>query len=154
MEKLPEVEAARRLMKEATRWSVMKWLREKKHVRTTADQANAALDQLSVALRKNWPADLQTAYDALGEGKFSNSGKRTSAGKSSPHNGAAQLAAAKKIKEADEEAHRARMDAEKAFDEAEKKLSTAMAREGCLKAIRAWDLQEKAVLQSWEAAER
>lgn len=132
----------------------MKWLREKKHVRTTADQANAALDLLSAALRKNWPADLRSAYDALGEGKSSNSGQRTSLEKSSPHNGGAQLAAAKKIKEADEEAYRARMDAEKTFDEAEKKLSTAMAREGCLKAIRAWDLQEKAVRQSWEATAR
>ena len=46
MHKLPEVEEAKALMNEATEWSVMKWLREKKRVRKVADQANAALDKL------------------------------------------------------------------------------------------------------------
>jgi hypothetical protein len=155
VERIPEVETARQLMTEAMRWSVMKWLREKKRVRITADQANAALDQLSAALRKNWPAELRTAYDALApETESSNSGKGVSGKKSSPQNGAAQLAVARKIKEADDEAYRARMDAEKTFDEAEKKLSTARAREGCLKAVRAWELQEKAVRQAREATGR
>lgn len=52
---------------------------------------------------------------------------------------------AKKVKEADAEAYRARMDAEETFDEAEKKLSTALAREGCRKAIHSWELHEKAI---------
>lgn len=38
---------------------------------------------------------------------------------------------------------RAGMDAEETLDDAEKKLSTALARDGCRKAILAWDLQEK-----------
>ena len=55
MEKLPEVETAKALMTEAMVWSVMKWLREKKRVRKTADLANAALDQLSAVTRQRWP---------------------------------------------------------------------------------------------------
>ena len=41
MKTLPEVETAKQLMNEAIRWSVITWLREKKRVRKTADQANA-----------------------------------------------------------------------------------------------------------------
>jgi hypothetical protein len=37
------------------------------------------------------------------------------------------------------------MDAEDAFDLAEKQLSTRLAREGCQKAIHSWDLHEKAI---------
>jgi len=37
------------------------------------------------------------------------------------------------------------MTAEETFDEAERQLSTRLAREGCEKAIRAWDLKEKAI---------
>jgi hypothetical protein len=43
------------------------------------------------------------------------------------------------------------MDAEDTFDEAEKKLSTRLAREGCRKAIDSWDLHEQAIRKS-EAA--
>jgi hypothetical protein len=49
------------------------------------------------------------------------------------------------MKEADDLAYRARMDAEKTFDDAEKQLSTSLAREGCRKAIESWDLHEKAI---------
>ncbi len=52
---------------------------------------------------------------------------------------------AKKVKEADDEAYRARMDAEETFDQAEKQLSTSLAREGCRKAIHSWELHEKAI---------
>jgi hypothetical protein len=153
VDKLAEVETAKELMTEAMRWSVIKWLREKKRVRHTADQANATLDELSDSLIRNWPADLRDAYNALtveGNGK---SPSRSSE-KSAPQNGSAQRAIVKRFKDADDEAYRARMDAEKAFDEAEKKLSTAMAREGCLKAIRAWELKEKAIRQARQMAGR
>jgi hypothetical protein len=151
MDKLTEVETAKELMTEATRWSVMKWLREKRHVRDTADRANAALDQWSDSLRKKWPADLRDAYDALSAERSS---PQSGTLRSVPHNGAAHLAIAKKIKEADDEAYRARTEAEKTFDEAEKKLSTAMAREGCLKAIRSWELKEKAIRNAQQLAGR
>jgi hypothetical protein len=149
MERLPEVEAARALMTEAVAWSVMKWLREKKRVRKTADEANAALDQLSAALRNRWPDGIRSAYETLVvEAKGSATGV-----KSAPHNNhKSPLAAldealliARKLKAADDEAYRARMNAEEAFDEAERRLSTSLAREGCRKAIASWDLHEKAI---------
>ena len=139
MDKVPEVVTAKALMTEAMRWSVMRWLREKKRVRKTADQANAALDQLSLSIRKLWPDDLRCAYESLpSEARAPVTGKKS-------QNGSLKIAAARKIKDADDQAFRARMDAEHTFDEAERKLSAALAREGCLKAIRAWELQEQAI---------
>ena len=144
MEKLLEVETARALMTEAMTWSVMKWLREKKRVRKTADHANAALDQLSEAMRKAWPDRLKTTYEALGPptGPTKNHRQqRPPLPVSTPE----AMLIAKKLKESDDEAYRARMDAEETFDKAEKQLSTALAREGCRKAILSWDLHEKAI---------
>jgi len=143
MEKLPEVETAKALMTEAMAWSVMKWLREKKRVRKTADQANAALDQLSLAVKQRWSESVRAAYEDLlpqAAGASSRSSKK------SPSAGAGDAALiAKKVKEADDEAYRARMDAEATFDEAERQLSTRLAREGCRKALQGWDLHEKAI---------
>lgn len=61
-------------------------------------------------------------------------------------------AALRKLRQASEQARRARMDAEATFDEAEKQLSTALAREGCRKAIHSWELYEKAIRLSEDAA--
>jgi hypothetical protein len=52
------------------------------------------------------------------------------------------------MKDANDEAYHAREMAEKAFDEAEKQLSTRLAREGCLKAIHAWDMLEEVIRKS------
>jgi len=131
MPQLREVEEAKALMAEATEWSVMKWLREKKSVRKTADRANAALDELSKRTKLLWPEELRAAYAAL-ENHAAGSDPKT-------------LNAAKQVKRADEEALRARMDAENTFDEAERQLSARMAREGCRKAIDSWELHEKAI---------
>jgi hypothetical protein len=144
MEKLPEVETAKALMTEAMAWSVMKWLREKKRVRKTADQANAALDQLSAVTRLRWPDPIRAAYEVL---------LAPATGAASAHEQQKPRPAitpdatlmAKKMKESDDEAYRARMDAEEAFDQAERQLSTRLAREGCNKAIYSWDLHEKAI---------
>lgn len=144
MEKLPEVEAAKALMTEAMSWSVMKWLREKKSVRKTADQANAALDQASRAVRERWPDPIRTAYDALAAQTAGTASERRQQAVLTKADPAATLVAAKSH-EADDEAYRARMDAEKAFDDAERQLSTSLAREGCRKAIHSWDLHEKAI---------
>ena len=133
MRKLPEVEEAKALMSEAVEWSVMKWLREKKRVRKTADRANDALDQLSKETKLLWPEELRAAYGALGTTSRANQGDT------------GMLNAVKQVKRADEEAFRARMDAETTFDEAESQLSTSMAREGCRKAIYSWELHEKAI---------
>jgi hypothetical protein len=140
MAKLSEVETAKALMTEASAWSVMKWLREKKRVRKTADQANAALDQLSVRTRERWPDPLRAAYDVL-SGTTSTNEQPKPRPVIHPH----ATLTAKKMKESDDEAFRARMDAEAAFDLAEKQLSTRLAREGCQKAIHSWELHEKAI---------
>ncbi len=141
MTKLPEVETAKALMTEAMAWSVMTWLREKKKVRNTADQANAALDLCSEKVKQGWTDGVRDAYEALlAQGSKGRSSKKHT------HAIAPEVALlAKKIKEADDEAHRARMDAEATFDEADRQLSTTLAREGCRKAIHAWDLREKAI---------
>ena len=134
MRKLPEVEEAKALMTEAVEWSVMKWLKEKKRVRKVADLANNALDQLSEETKLQWTDELRAAYGALAE----NTGK----GKPSDER---ILKSVKPVKQADDEAFRAHMEAENTFDEAERQLSTSMAREGCRKAIYSWELHEKAI---------
>jgi len=141
MERIPAVETARALMTEAVAWSVMKWLREKKTVRKTADQANAALDQLNQTVKQRWPEGLRVAYAAL-VAPLAGTAK---AGIQPPAIDPQAVLVLKKIKDADDEAHRARMDAELTFDIAEKQLSTALAREGCRKAIHSWELHEKAI---------
>jgi len=144
MDKLPEVETAKALMTEAVTWSVMRWLREKKRVRKTADQANAALDQLTQATQGLWPDRVRTAYAGLVQ---QNGGAAAAPGQQKPLpviDPDATLIA-KKVKETDDEAYRARMDAEATFDEAERQLSTSLAREGCRKAIQSWELHEKAI---------
>jgi hypothetical protein len=147
MNRLPEVETAKQLMKEAMKWSVMKWLREKRRVRRIADEANAALDRCSDEVRLRWPENLRVAYEILPpETSNPQSGSRTPTGVPVKHAESSRLA--RKLKNADHQAYRARMLAEHAFDDAEKKLSTSLAREGCVKAIVSWELYEKAIANS------
>jgi len=145
MEKIPAVEMAKKLMTEAVAWSVMKWLRQKKMVRKTADQANAALDQLNQEVKDRWPDRLRTAYEALAVDAVETATVRGQHRPTLLLIDPQPMLIAKKVKEVDDEAHRARIDAEETFDEAEKKLSTALAREGCRKAIHSWELHEKAI---------
>ena len=141
MRKLPEVERARQLMLEAMNWSVMKWLREKKRVRKTADEANAALDQLNHRIKEGWSEEAKSAYQQL-----------LTHAKASEHNHHGEgdviepdvMLFVTAVKKADEAASHSRMDAEKTFDEAERLLSTSLAREGCRKAVHSWELHEKA----------
>ena len=49
------------------------------------------------------------------------------------------------LKETEAEAYQARMDAEAQFDEADRRMSTSMAREGAQMAIDAWILREKLI---------
>lgn len=130
MEKLKEVVEARALMTEAMDWSVMKWLTEKKRVRTVADAANAALDRVEEGLHSAWDSDLKAAYDGRSiSNKISVEVERL----------------AKGIRAAHDAAIAGRMDAEETFDKAERRLSTSLAREGCHKAIAGWDLHEDAI---------
>ncbi len=146
MQKLREVEDARALMTEATSWSVVKWLREKKRVRKTADQANAALDRLNQSVKDSWSAEVKNAYQELLRPANAATQELIHSAVKPPSGADSQVALfVRKVKEADDEASRARMDAENTFDEAERLLSTSLAREGCQKAINSWDLHERAI---------
>ncbi|MGZ7099374.1 MAG: hypothetical protein ACXVJ8_12925 [Candidatus Angelobacter sp.] len=147
MKKLPEVETAKQLMNEAMRWSVLTWLREKKRVRKTADQANAALDRVSEELRQRWSDDIRSAYHAL---STNNPGVKPKGlpGQKTAMKDSREFVIARKLKAADDEAYRARMAAEETFDDADKRLSTSLAREGCQRAIQSWELHEKAISES------
>ncbi len=128
VEKLAAVEEAKAAMNEALDWSVLKWLRKKKQVRRIADRANDLLDRRLEETHALWEPELLAAYRD-GDG-----------------------GPARKLRQADEQARRARMEAESTFDEAEKHLSTALAREGCRQAIRSWELYEKAIRLAQGAA--
>jgi hypothetical protein len=56
------------------------------------------------------------------------------------------------VKEADDVAETKRLDAEDTFDEAERRLSTDMAREGARKALETYDLHEAAIRKAEAAA--
>jgi hypothetical protein len=130
MDTLKEVAEARSLMTEAQEWSVMKWLSEKKQVRKIADRANATLDRVEKELHDGWDPELAAAYEGKnGEHKISGEVER--------------LASA--IRQAHDAALSARAEAEATFDKAERRLSTSLAREGCVKAIAGWDLHEEAI---------
>lgn len=137
MRTIPEVEHAKSLMTEAQRWSLWRWLLEKKTVRRAADDANAALAAEEAGVKARWSPDLRKAYAAL---------QARDSGKKSRHQIQPEiLQVVASVKRADEEAETVRLDAEATFDEADKRLSTSLAREGTGKAIRAWVLREKAI---------
>ena len=94
-------------MTEAMKWSVMKWLREKKNVRKTADQANAALDKLNREVKERWPNPVKSAYEALEAQSLAPSTDRRQ-GRQLPPADSQTLAVAKKLREANDEAYRAR----------------------------------------------
>jgi hypothetical protein len=145
MNKLHEVDEAKALMTEAMSWSVMKWLTEKKRVRRTADKANHALWAMQEAAKQRWGGDLRLAYTELAA-PDGHSRHKTKAEASATLAEIKRLA--HRIKEADDEAYRAHLDAEETFDKADRLLSTRLAREGCQKAIRSWELYEKAILRA------
>jgi hypothetical protein len=144
MRKLSEVAEATALMTEGIEWSVVKWLKEKKRVRKAADTANDALDALNKQTKDFWNEELKAAYQELAA-PAAKPGNRSSTIVSQA------MVIAKAVKKADDAAHRARMDAEDTFDEAERQLSTRLAREGCRKAIASWELHEEAIRKA-EAA--
>jgi hypothetical protein len=62
--------------------------------------------------------------------------------------------AIRKVREADNIAYNARMDAEDTFDEAERKLSASLAWEGAFRAIEANDLREKSIRRAEAVARK
>ena len=149
MRRLPEVKEAKDLMTEAMDWSVIRWLFEKRRVRKVADQANAVLDRLDEEVKAAWNEDLKFAYDELPAQDGHARRKRRPLDKQHSHKPDPQVRLlAKELRDADDEAWRARMDAEDTFDEADRQMSTSLAQEGCKKAIHSWTLHEKAIRKS------
>jgi len=151
MKKLVAVENARAVMTQALEWGVWKWLMEKKRVRSLADAARAALDNLEMQVKLGWSNEYKLAYNQLvsenGDTKRvgrKSKGTSTKLGADGKVN-AKVLAAVLKVKEADDDAYNAHEDAEELFAEAERKMSTSMAREGARKALEAYDLHEAAI---------
>ena len=149
MRKLPAVEDARAIMKEGMEWGVWKWLIEKKRVRAIADEARGALDDVEKKVKATWSDDLKLAYNRLvaqddnPKRRRKNSKAQTQPETHKIHPGT--VAAVKGVKEADDEAYKAHEDAEDAFAEAEKRMSTSGAREGARVALVAYDLHEQAI---------
>lgn len=153
MRKLTEVREARELMNQALDWSVFKWIFEKPRVRETADIANYALDRLERSVKAQWCDQLKATYSEL-TAKSPKTSRRNAKSQLPPQQADPEIILlVEKIKEADDLARRARMDAEETFDEAERLLSVGLAQEGCQKAIHAWELQEKAIRKAEAAME-
>lgn len=147
MRKIAAVEEARILMREAMDWGLWRWLLEKARVREVADRATAALDQADRRAKANWAAELKQAYQNLVAHESTDKPHSPAQTDISP----AIKLAAKQIKQADDKAERARLEAEDTFDEAERRMSTDLAREGARKALTTYDLREAAIRKS-EAA--
>lgn len=158
MEKLAAVEEAKALMTVAKDWPIFKWLTEKRRVRAIADKGTAALDEMDRRIKSSWPADLRNAYAMLvpppadlddpfaaSEYEF----LKQQADGIPP----AIRQIAQRVKEADDIAYKARMSAERTFDDAERRLSASLARRGAEEAIQAYDLRYRA-LEAAEAASR
>jgi len=113
MHKLPAVEEAKALFEQAKDWGVWGWLTEKRTLRHTADAAWAALEDCEARVRASLGHDPNIKT------------------------------AVEELQPADRRARKARMDAEAQFDEADRRMSTEMARGGAQMAIDAWTLREK-----------
>jgi hypothetical protein len=150
MKKLLEVEEARSIMSQGMDWGVWKWLMEKKRVRIIADRATDALNAAEMKVKEAWPEELKLAYDALVDEDFANEKKKKKNGAFSGID-PEMLATARAVKEADEIAEQCRLKAEDIFDDADRKMSTELARQGARKALERYDLHEKAIRKA-EAA--
>jgi len=150
MQKLPPVEEAKALMREAIDWSVWGWLTEKRKLRTTADRAWEALEDFEKRVKAGWNQDLKLAYrelEALAAVNGNARGKRQyeKAREEAEAVDPEIKLAIQKLRDAEEKAHSARMQAEETFDVAERRLSTSMACEGAQQAIDAWEMRERVI---------
>jgi hypothetical protein len=116
MHKLAAVEEAKRLFEEGRDWGTWRWLVEKRRARATADAAWAALEEYEDKVRARWDEETRRAY-----------------------------AEDKELHAAARKAHKARMDAEKQFDEADRRMSSDMACEGAQMALDAWEMREQLI---------
>ena len=158
MQKLDSVEDAKALLNEAREWGVWRWLTEKKRVRAAADVAWADLEKLEKEIKTAWGDDLRKAYRELQAGSNLDGHARSRQAYEKALEEAKDVATgikefAAKLKKADDEAFQARMTAEETFDEAERRLSVPLARQGSEQAIEAYELREKFIRRA-DAARR
>jgi hypothetical protein len=159
MHKLAVVEEAKVLMDEAKDWSVWHWLTEKKRVRTAADAATDALAEVEKQVKAGWSDDLKKAYREFEAQQALETNPRAKPryekAKQEAKNVDPQIKqAVQKVKEADDEAETARLDAEDTFAEGERQLSADMARQGAHKAIYSWELRMKAIRKAEALAKK
>lgn len=158
MRKLVPAEEAKVLMNDAKDWSVWHWLTEKKKVRIAADAAVEAYDACEKGVKDGWSDDLKNAYrelEAQAEWEANPRAKRQyEKAKEAAKDVDPQLKlVAQRVREADVAAYAARMTAEETFAEAERRMSSGMARQGTLDALASYELREKAIRRA-EAAMR
>lgn len=136
-------------MTQGMQWGVWKWLLEKKRVRAIADVARAALDDFEMKVKLTWSDEHKLAYNQLvsenGDAKQTRRKSKTAKPTANGKIDAKALVAVTKVKQADDDAYNAHEDAEDAFAEAERKMSTSGAREAARKALEAYDLHEAAI---------
>ncbi len=153
MEKLVAVEEAKALLSVAKDWSILKWLAEKKRVRRVADEGTAALDQAEQKVKATWSEALRKAYADLSAPSADDDDPFAAAEQEFVKQHSAEIPehireAVLRVKEADDVAYRARMTAERTFDDAERHLSASMARKGAEQAIAAYDVRYKAIAEA------
>jgi hypothetical protein len=156
MKQLESVEEAKALLTVAKDWSILKWLTDKKRVRTIADRGTSALDDLEKSVKSSWPEELRLAYEELAAPVSADDDPFAAAEYEFARQQAENVpekfkAAARKVKTADDKATEARLTAERTFDEAERRMSAALARRGAEEAILAYDLRYQAIREA-EAA--
>jgi hypothetical protein len=150
MEKLIPVEEAKALFTEAQDWSLWRWLKDKKKARAAGNAATEAFDTLDKKIKDSWAEDLKKAYreleaEAAADGNAKSRRQYEKAKEEARDIDAKIKLAVKRVKQADDEAYRARMDTEAKFDEAEERLSANLAREGAVMALESWRLREAAL---------
>ncbi len=139
-------------MTEGMDWSVWRWLLEKNRVREIADRATAALERAKRNAKATWSNELRMAYDELASQDLKNQPREKGLVKEGQTIAPEIKLKAKQVKKADDQAERARLDAEATFDEAERRMSASMAREGARQALKSYDLRESAIRKAQEFA--
>jgi len=147
MHKMSPVENAKVLFEQAKDWPLWRWLLEKRRARSTADAAWEALEAQEEMIKAGWTEECRTAYRGL-----SMNGKVKA--RKQPLSDPELQTALDRLLASDLQAQEARDAAEAQFDEADRRLSTSMAREGAQMAIDAWILREKFLRKAEALARR
>ena len=156
MQRLAAVEEAKVLFTIAKDWSILKWLTEKKRVRAIADKATAALDERKRQVKLTWSESLRNAYAELTAPTDDSADPFAAAELEFLRHQSGSIPevvrqTARRVKDADDAAEKARLTAEKTFDDAERRLSASLARRGAEEAIQSYELRYKAIAEA-EAA--